>query len=77
MRTVMLAYAREELLRSRTKGAKGGEAKRDEVKAMGPASVSMLLTLTLLNRGKSRGMLLSMLLIVSRNSASTQNVTHS
>ena len=51
----MLAYAREELLRSRTKGAKGGEAKWDEVKAMGPASVSMLLTLTLLNRGKSRG----------------------
>ena len=77
MRTVTLAYAREELLRRRTKGAKGGETKRDEVKAMGPASVSMLLTLTLLNRGKSRGMLLSMLLIVSRNSASTQNVTHS
>ena len=55
MRTITLADAREEFLRCRTKGAKGGDSKRDEVKAMGPASASMLLLLTLLNRCKSRG----------------------
>ena len=50
-----MADAREELLRRRTKGAEGGEAKRDEVKAMGLANVCMLVPLVLLNRWKSKG----------------------
>ena len=33
MRTMTLAHAREELLRRKTTGAKGGETKRDEVAA--------------------------------------------
>ena len=55
MRTVVQTDAREEPLRRRTKGAKGGETDQDEVEAMGPASASMLFPLTLLNRCKSGG----------------------
>ena len=53
MRIITLADAREELLRRKTKRAKGGKTKRNEVEAMGPASASMPLALTLLNRCKS------------------------
>ena len=50
-----MAYAGKELLNLRPKGAKGGETKWDEIEAVGPTSASMLVTLTLLNRCKSRG----------------------
>ena len=52
MRTIGLVDAREVLLSPGPEGAKGGETKRDEVEAVGPASASMLVPLTLLNRCK-------------------------
>ena len=54
MRTIALEDVREELLCRKTRGAIRGESKRDEIKAMGHASVSMPLPLNLLNRSKSR-----------------------
>ena len=51
--TVALKNVGEQLLTHRTKGPKSGEAKRDEVEAMGPTSGGMLVSLTLLNRWES------------------------
>ena len=55
MTVVALVDAGEELLDLRPKGAEGGETNWDEVEAMGPARVSMLVTLTFLNICESRG----------------------
>ena len=55
MRAETLANTREECLSLRAKGAKGGKPKWDEIKAVRPASASMLIPLALLNGRQSRG----------------------